>query len=156
MWHFIVYCAVKCRALFCDAAVKESTVCCRTSLTTLTHPRSATNTGTVSWGRLLSWNICEANWQHHHMTRLLSGIILPSAGADFLSSCWRIHRNVLHCSFFSFFLVILYRILCEPVFQPAKFESWIRNRGDPIDRSEEYRQQDIRFLWKKIQLLFPF
>jgi hypothetical protein len=59
-WKIITYvtlncvrhCTVKCRALFCDAAVKESTVCCCTSLTTLTRPRSATSTGTVSWCRL--------------------------------------------------------------------------------------------------------
>ncbi len=57
----------------------------------------------------------------------------------------------------SFYTVIFKpMILFEPVFQPAKFESWMRNRGDAISRSEEYRQRDIRFLWNKIQLLFPF
>jgi hypothetical protein len=42
-------------------------------------------------------------------------------------------------------------ILLEPVFQPAKFGSWVRNRDDAISRSKEYRQNDIGFLWNTIQ-----
>jgi hypothetical protein len=42
------------------------------------------------------------------------------------------------------------------VFQSAKLALWIRNRGNAIRRSEEYRQNYARFLWKEIQLRFPF
>jgi hypothetical protein len=48
--------------------------------------------------------------------------------------------------------------LLEPVFQPAKFGSWIRNREDAIRRSEKCRTICfvIRFLWNIIQLYFRF
>ncbi len=147
MGHFIVYCTVKCRAVFCDAAVKEFTICCCTSLTTLTRPRSATSTGTVSWGRLF---IVEHLWSKlatSSYDTFIDWSYTASAGTDFWSSHWRIHRNVLHCSFFPFSVyTVIFKatILFEPVFQPAKFVSWIRNRGDAISRSEEYRQNDIR------------
>ncbi len=76
----------------------------------------------------------------------------------------RYHINgAIHCLiekifFFLSFHAAIFKptISLEPVFQPVELALWIRNRGDAIRHSEECKQIDVRFLWNKIQLHFPF
>jgi hypothetical protein len=86
------------------------------------------------------------------------------AGSGQISG-WRLEGGLQHVRKMVFVILSFYSaiflptILFEPVFQPAKFGSLDteqRRRHYSISRSEEYRQNYIRFLWKKIQLRFPF